>query len=948
MSRLFISHSSADSIEAIAFRQWLRANDWPPEEIFLDHDDIHAGEDWKDALRKAHTRCEAVILLASPDALASPECLAEVRKAEDFGKEIIVVLLRDLKVDDRRLDSLKNRQIVDLSVQPQAHEEIVTYRGNQQTVHFNGEQLGKIKSYLVKRGLSPDHFPWPPLDSPNANPFPGLRAFTGDDAGIFFGRDADILRGLDRLRIVRRDGRPRLLVIQAASGAGKSSYLRAGLWPRLNRDPDFAPIAVLRPAQGILTGPEGLGRKLAALLSRPGKSVSPGEIHAQLTAPDAGQAVASFNKLIAAAAAQALERRRIGDSAARPPALIFAVDQAEELFGTDDTAESERFLVLLASLIRDPPPSIEPFCLFTIRADGAARLFQTIADLNLEAPETLPLLPLPSSSYRDVIVKPLDLLARRGQRVALAPALAERLTADATGGDALPLLAFTIEHLYREFAPAGSLTLEQYESIGGTSGAIEKALGRALAKPADAPAIPAGRDEQLALLRAAFIPWLARVDPDTGERTRRVAQLNELPPASRAVVERLVAARLLTVDRRTGADVVEIAHESLLRQWPELTKWLQDDDDDLKAVEAIERAAGEWARNGRQAGWLTHQTNRLKAAERLLRERPDLTSKLGSIDRAYLVACRKREKTLKTRAAAGVLGVAVIVGLVVLVLARWEDLKLRVDLFSNVLWASAERSLQAKQEFRECSQCPIMVVVAAGKFTMGSAPTGQEHVVDEGPQHGVTVAKPFAVSKYEVTFADWDTCVEHRGCGEVSDNGWGRGDQPVINVDWNDAQQYVAWLSEVTGKTYRLLTEAEYEYVTRAGTQTVYWWGNDIGKNNANCDGCGSKWDNRQTAPVRSFTGNEFVSSFSPNAFGFYDLVGNVWEWTEDCYHDSYDGAPADGSAWTSGKCDRRVLRGGSWSYYPGALRAAGRNGSSPDDRVNDLGFRIARTLLNP
>jgi hypothetical protein len=362
LSRLFISHSSKDSIEAIAFKQWLCANDWPAEEIFLDLDGIHAGEDWKDALRKAHTRARPRIL-----AKKSSSCC-----------------------------------------------------GEQHTVRFNGEQLGKIKTYLVERGLSPDHFLWPPHDRPNTNPFPGLSAFTEDDAGIFFGRDADILRGLDRLRILRRNGEPRLLVIQAASGAGKSSYLRAGLWLRLTRDPDFAPLGILRPSQGILTGPEGLGRKLAALLSRPAQPVSPGEIHPQLMAQDTAKAAETFGKLLVTAAAQAHAQRQIGDREARAPALILAIDQAEELFGADDQAESERFLLLLGSFMRDLPAGVELFCLFAIRADSAARLFQAIADLNLEVPETLPLLPLPQTSYRDVILKPLDVLARRGQRLTLS------------------------------------------------------------------------------------------------------------------------------------------------------------------------------------------------------------------------------------------------------------------------------------------------------------------------------------------------------------------------------------------------------------------------------------------------------------------------------------------------------------------------------------------------
>ena len=258
MSRLFISHSSKDNVTAVAFKQWLGTIGWPHEDIFLDLDSIGAGERWKEALRVANTRCEVVVLLASPDAISSPECVAEVRNAEDIGKEIIVVLLRDLQFDAHRLDSYKDRQIVDLAAAPQDHVETVDYRGDRPQIRFNAAGLARIKDFLAKRGITPDRFAWPPQDRPNAEPFPGLSAFTEDDAGIFFGRDADIVRGLDRLRILRRNGRPRLLVIQAASGAGKSSYLRAGLWPRLDRDPDFAPLAVLRPAQGILTRPEGL------------------------------------------------------------------------------------------------------------------------------------------------------------------------------------------------------------------------------------------------------------------------------------------------------------------------------------------------------------------------------------------------------------------------------------------------------------------------------------------------------------------------------------------------------------------------------------------------------------------------------------------------------------------------------------------------------------------
>ncbi len=266
-----------------------------------------------------------------------------------------------------------------------------------------------------------------------------------------------------------------------------------------------------------------------------------------------------------------------------------------------------------------------------------------------------------------------------------------------------------------------------------------------------------------------------------------------------------------------------------------------------------------------------------------------------------------------------------------------------------VLKATVEQALKPTDTFRECATeegkdyCPEMVVVPAGSFMMGSLPTEQGHQASEETQHKVTIAQPFAVAKFEVTFDEWDTCVAYGDCAQgVSDAGWGRGQQPVIYVTWDDAQRYVAWLKRMTGKPYRLLSEAEYEYAARAGVlpQTVYPWGNDIGKNNANCDGCGSKWDKKQTAPVRSF---------APNRFGLYDMVGNVFAWVEDCVHGNYSGAPDDGSAWIEGgNCKGRVVRGGSWGIRSRLPPLRVPRGSSTDVRNYSLGFRIGRTLLPP
>jgi formylglycine-generating enzyme required for sulfatase activity len=274
-------------------------------------------------------------------------------------------------------------------------------------------------------------------------------------------------------------------------------------------------------------------------------------------------------------------------------------------------------------------------------------------------------------------------------------------------------------------------------------------------------------------------------------------------------------------------------------------------------------------------------------------------------------------------------------------LARGRARGLGLPIDVSRLAPDQERALKPKDTFKECSNCPQMTVVPAGSFIMGSPASEARHSSGEAPQHTVTITRQFAVGQFELTFDEWDACVADGGCNGYKpfDEGWGRDRRPVINVSWNDARGYVAWLSNKTGRTYRLLTEAEYEYAARAGTQTVYPWGNDIGRGNANCFRCGSQWDRKQTAPV---------GSFPANFFGLYDMVGNVYAWTEDCNHDSYNGAPADGSAWTSGNCGNRVVRGGSWDGDPENLRSAFRSWIATDGRFNGLGLRVGRTLLPP
>jgi formylglycine-generating enzyme required for sulfatase activity len=252
----------------------------------------------------------------------------------------------------------------------------------------------------------------------------------------------------------------------------------------------------------------------------------------------------------------------------------------------------------------------------------------------------------------------------------------------------------------------------------------------------------------------------------------------------------------------------------------------------------------------------------------------------------------------------------------------------------------SDRRYEPGETFRDCAKCPEMVVVPAGSFTMGSPQSEKGRTYYEGPQHRVTFSQPFAVGKYAVTFDEWDACVADGGCNgyKPSDVDWGRGKRPVVNVSWNDAQAYISWLKRKTGRDYHLLSEAQREYVTRAGTTTPFWWGATILADKANYtdDGEVKSRYRYQTAPV---------DAFQPNPWGLYQVHGNVYEWTEDCWKDNYSSAPTDGSAWTSEDCTSRVVRGGSWETFPRYLRSAYRDRYIAVNRSTRYGFRVARTL---
>jgi formylglycine-generating enzyme required for sulfatase activity len=1003
MPRLFISHSSQDNAVALAFRKWLVANGWAESDVFIDLHDLRAGAHWRAELRKANTACEAVLLLASPEALDSKECQEELKLADILEKEIIPVIVRDLTIDDPRLSRYKSKeiQIADLRTQPTERLPAVEYNGQLHELSFSTAALAAIRARLDDLGISPGSFPWTPKDK-SQGPYPGLAAFGEDDAGIFFGREADIAGGLAKLRLMRKRRTARLLVIQAASGAGKSSYLRAGLWPRLKRDADFAPLAILRPAQGLLTGPDSIGRRIApwfeshrrknlrsSSAERGNAKMTPGDIEAALMQADRAAAVAALGELLAEATALATEVRRAGVPGARPPAPLIAIDQGEELFAVEDKAESERFLELVAAVFNDLPEDVDPYLLLTIRADSLEPLLQRWPALGLVAPEMQALPPLSPTAYRDVIAKPAEVYTKAVRRLAVEPALASKLALDATGGDALPLLAFTLEKLFQKFSADGNLTLARYEGLGGIGGSIDRALTDALRQ-----AGAAGSEENL---RRLIVPGLATWDPEANAAKRLVAHESELLAGPRTALkplaEAMVAQRLLMRNAENegrGAVTLEVAHEALLRR-PPVSGWLAEQKDELKLRDDVLKEAAEWAGAGQAAKDLVRRGERLKTAL-VLQADADFGAALAPA-KDYLAACEKAEKAAKRRArniqaVSYALLLGVIASLGGIIEKEWlgEQITwfwtvrpyMRANFAPHVLGAETELALKPGQTFQECAKnCPEMVVIPAGTFIMGS-PDGETPVTgldgkpkpgplaaaeegrgqNEGPRHEVKIGYAFAAGKFAVTFDEWDECHKFGPCVDAPDSGYGRGRQPVINVSWDEAKKYVDWLSLMTGQNYRLLSEAEWEYAARAGTSTAYSFGDNYPPSKKICEYANfadvalAKQAKAQGIQVQASDvcddGHVVpapVGSYKPNAFGLYDMHGNVFQWTADCYADTYEDALRDGLPHTAKDCSGRVARGGSWDYTPADARSAYRFGNSTGLRSSNLGFRAGRML---
>ena len=547
MSRLFLSHSSQNNAEAVAVRDWLVSEGW--NDVFLDLDPeqgIKAGERWERALNEAASRCEAVLFLVSRDWLASRWCLKEFHLARKLNKRLFGVLVEAMPIAELPEDLTGTWQLVDLAAGfdhalfhvtlPRTHEEA--------HITFSKEGLARLRGGLAKAGLDPRFFAWPPEDDPDRPPYRGLKPLEAGDAGIFFGRDAPIVEALDTLRGLKDGAAPRLLVILGASGAGKSSFLRAGLLPRLARDDrNFLVLPVVRPERAAISGEAGLLRALEAALAARGLGQPRTRIREAI--PGGAKTLRPLlRQLVDKACADAC-----GPGASEPARAwclrstrprSFSRRRRDGRRGAARSSASSRRRIDPRSSCSSPSARIPMI---------GSRPREALAGLRQQ---TLPLLPMPRGAYQTVIEGPAARLEGKSRNLSIEPRLTQRLLEDIEqggGSDALPLLAFTLEQLYLEYGGGGTLKLADYEAFGGIRGAIEAAVDRALAAADADPRIPRDREARLVLLRRGLIPWLAGIDPESGSPRRRIARLADIPAEAEPLIRLLVEQRLLSTDR---------------------------------------------------------------------------------------------------------------------------------------------------------------------------------------------------------------------------------------------------------------------------------------------------------------------------------------------------------------------------------------------------------------
>ena len=896
---LFLSYHRGDHQQVEPIARALRERGLG---VFLDRWYLVPGKPWPQALEQALGRCRAVAVFVGSAGFGNwqqrEKYLALDRQGRDSTFPVIPVLLPGA---ESPLEFLSLNTWVDFAAGADDALALDTL-----AAAARGQPPGPELAERVRATRA------------EICPFRGLRYFREEDAPFFFGRDKYSEELLEKV------GRHSLIAVTGASGSGKSSVVRAGLLPRLRRGEDGRvwEIATLVPTDEPL---KSLARVLLPLLEQELSRVDLRR-EARKLAADLGEQDDALRDTL----------KDILDQQPGTDRLLLLVDQWEELYTLAEADQARRFIDLLLDASENLPVTV----VLTLRGDFLGRVLEHRALTDRLRDADVKLGPMTAEELRETIVQPADRVGLQFES-----GLEERILADVgDGAGKLPLLEFVLRELWEQ-RRAGMLHHEAYNVMGGISGAMaQHADGVWRQLESD------GRDA----LRRLFLHLV--VPGENAEDTRRRAAVSDLDSDTQAVLAELAEKRLLVMDGDSDSQsqTVEVAHEALIRNWGRLRQWLDDNRDFLLWRERLDAARRQWQSSQQ---WQQNQQPAAATDDKWATVRPDegallqgaplaeaehwqqqRAEDLGAEEREFIrlsIAARRRRQGNRWMAIAAAFVLLAGFG-------GWQYLE-----------AGAERERKRPVEPTE------MLRIEPGRFLMGAADDDGESTGHDKPQHAVVIAKPFLLSKYEVTFTEFDKFAFATGRRLPADSGFGGDRRPVINVSWDDAVAYAEWLSKATGKRYRLPTEAEWEYAARAGSTAPRYWGKEANDacQYANVFDSGSEaevklrfnpnWASHDCDDGYAFTAP--VGRFQPNAWGLHDMLGNVFEWTQDCWHESYAGAPTDGSAWLSasgGNCALRVLRGGAWNSDPAAARSAFRSRNSTVGRNSSVGFRLAQDVF--
>ena len=896
---VFVSYNSNDQAFVTSLAKWLqdqRVN------VFLDRWHLVPGQPWPEHLRTVLSSCAAVAVCIGPEEMG-PWQLREMyfaleRQNREPGFPVIPLLLPNANPP---LDFLSQNMWVDFRV------------GLDDQM-----ALSVLLAAIRRETLDPALQQRMQESVDSVCPYRGLHFFREQDAAFFFGRDKAVDDLQDKLRHCT------FVALVGASGVGKSSVVRAGLLPKLRQE--------TRDPWEIVTIVPG---------NRPLYNLAAGLM--PLLEPELGE-----NELLIEIGTQAqaflqgtLQVRDVLERILRKQPgtshFLLVVDQWEELYtlaqsrqqshegnkqASPDQRETQvkRFIDGLLDASEAGVMNI----VTTMRGDfmGQVISYRRLADRLQDAQINLG--PMRTEELRQAIEAPSQKLAS-----GFEPGLVDTLLADV--GDEpgnLPLLEFVLEQLWQDETRRGGLLRHQaYRDMNRLKGALAQKADEFYHNLNE-------RDrQQLRLILLQLVH-----SSENADYTRRRANSQELDRKAGSLVDQLIKERLLVSnrDKETQNNTLEIAHEALIRGWPRYQTWLEEEKDFLLWHERLRSALEDWQNNQDQTVLLGGQ--RLKDAQRWIQLKQN---DLNNQERSFIKKSCRHAQWIKVKTPLAILAP--------FGLTCWFFIWSHINNLSPALGIYV---ILSKLDIYTLQ--PEMVTIPPGtdcqtqscEFLMGINESDTLKNSSELPRHKVRFNKSFKMGRFEVTFNEYQVfaaqieadggCQDSHKIGAINDYGFGKESRPAIDVSWKDAQCYAQWLSVKTGKSYRLPTEAEWEYAARAGTSGDYYW-DDQGK----ADDFAWFYDNsdQKTHPV---------GEKKPNAFGLYDMSGNVYEWVQDCKHYNYQNAPADGTAWEeqdNGNCSLRVLRGGTYTGETEYLRSALRSGHYPYARSGFIGFRLAQDL---